>query len=255
MAESRITIGNVGIMALTDAEATCPFPLSTLFPAVPASFWAPYQERYPEVFQGEDTWFNHYGCYLVQSQGKIILIDTGVGSKATNPGIASLLGEAEGRLMAELLAAGVRPDDVDTVFFTHLHIDHVGWNVSRRGGVPRPSFSRARHLVHRADWEHFQRSLSSRSRFKYWDETLGPLDALGVVDLLEGERGLTDEVTAIPYPGHTPGHMVLLIVSGGERAVIMGDAAIHPAQITELDWGTIFEWDQNRAAPSQARAV
>ena len=250
MAEGRITVGNVEIIGLTDSEGDFPFALSALFPSVQASDWEPFRQRYPEVFRGLDTWYNHYGCYLVRSEGRTILVDTGVGSRATNPGIAPMLQEGDGRLPFELVAHGIRPDDVDTVFFTHLHIDHVGWNLSQYGPDPKAAFPRARYLAHRADWEHFQRP-EQQEPFKYWDETLGPLKTLGIIDLLDGERVLTGEVTAIPNPGHTPGHMVLVIASQGEHAVIMGDAAIHPAQITELDWGVIFEWDQGRAAQSR----
>src|SRR2546425_3984349 len=53
---------------------------------------------------------------------------------------------------------------------------------------------------------------------------------------------------SIPTPGHTPGHMSLAIVSGGQRALIMGDVAIHPAQVTETDWSALFDMDQQLAA-------
>ena len=74
--------------------------------------------------------------------------------------------------------------------------------------------------------------------------TLGPLENLGVLDLLAGEQALTSEITAVPTPGHTPGHMSLRISSGGQQAVILGDVAIHPAQVTEHDWHFAFELDQ-----------
>jgi glyoxylase-like metal-dependent hydrolase (beta-lactamase superfamily II) len=246
MAEGKLTVGNVDILALTDGEGDFPFPLSQLFPSVPAEAWTPFRQSYPELFGGPDTWRNHYGCYLLRSQGRTILVDTGIGSKATNPGMVNMLaGGVDGRLMAELQAAGVRPEDVDTVFFTHLHPDHVGWNLVQGSANPRPTFPRARYVVHQADWETFKRpEVRASFPFQYWEETLSPLENLGVLDLVSGERTLTGEITAIPTPGHTPGHMSLTIVSGGQRALILGDVAIHPAQVTETDWAVIFEMDQ-----------
>jgi glyoxylase-like metal-dependent hydrolase (beta-lactamase superfamily II) len=124
---------------------------------VPAEAWAPFRQRYPALFSGPDTWHNHYGCYLLRSQGRTILVDTGIGSKTTNPGMVNTLaGGIDGRLLAELQAAGVRPEEVDAVFFTHLHPDHVGWNLSQSGANPRPTFPRARYVVHQTDWATFK---------------------------------------------------------------------------------------------------
>src|SRR5262249_42564658 len=250
MAEGKLFIGSVEVLALTDGEGAFPIPLSQLFPAVPAEAWAPFQHRYPELFAGPDTWHNHYGCYVLRSQGRTILVDTGIGNHATNPGmITTLAGGVDGRLLTELQSAGVRPEDVDTVFFTHLHPDHVGWNLLRDGTTPRATFPRARDVMHQADWDTFQRpEVQASLPFAFWEETLGPLANLGVLELITGERALTSEITAIPTPGHTPGHMSLTIVSGSERPLILGDVAIHPAQVTENAWAAIFERDQQRAA-------
>ena len=89
-------------------------------------------------------------------------MDTGLGSSATNPdAVATFAGGTDGRLLDELQAVGVRPEDVDTVFFTHLHPDHVGWNLSREGEAPRLTFPRARHLAHQADWDAFKKPRST----------------------------------------------------------------------------------------------
>ena len=250
MAESKLSVGNVEVLALTDGEGDFPFPLSQLFPSVSAQDWAPFRQRYPELFSGPDTWRNHYGCYVLRSQGRTILVDTGIGSQTTNPGmINTLAGGVDGRLMAELQAAGVRPEDVETVFFTHLHPDHVGWNLVQGGANPRATFPRARYVMHQADWEAFKRpEVQASFPFSFWEETLAPLETLGVLELLAGEQPLTSEITAIPTPGHTPGHMSLALVSGGQRALIMGDVAIHPAQVTEPSWSVLFDMDQALAA-------
>ena len=135
-----------------------PLPLSQLFPTVAAEAWVPFRHRYPELFPGPDTWHNHFGCYLLRSQGRTILVDTGIGSHATNPGmITTLAGGVDGRLMTELQATDVPPEAVDIVFFTHLHPDHVGWNLLQEGADPRATFPRARYIMHQADWETFKR--------------------------------------------------------------------------------------------------
>ena len=113
------------------------------FPKFRAEAWAPYRERYPSGFRG-DHLLAHFECYLIRSQGQTILVDTGLGGAATNPhSIEAMVGGAEGRLLLELEAAGVSPDDIDTVFFSHLHFDHVGWNLTHEPGA------RSRHFPQR----------------------------------------------------------------------------------------------------------
>jgi glyoxylase-like metal-dependent hydrolase (beta-lactamase superfamily II) len=253
MPDSRFAVGNVEIVGLTDIEVDFPMPLTQLFPDVPAAAWAAYQQRYPAVFPQPDTWHPHFGGFLLRSQGRTILVDTGMGSSATNPGaVAAFTSGADGHLLEDLHAVGVRPEDVDTVFFTHLHPDHVGWNLTQGGSQARATFPRARYVTHQADWNAFKTpEVQGHFPFPFWEETLGPLERLGVLDLLSGERALTGEITAIPTPGHTPGSMSLAIVSGGQRALIIGDITTNPAQVTEPDW--VFAFDMDPALAVQTR--
>ena len=255
MPQTKLSVGNVEILALHDGEAT-PL-LNQAFPNVPLESWLPYQQRYPEAFNGSDKLRMHFECYLLRSQGQTILVDTGVGSTTSNPGtVAVFLGGADGRLLAELQSAGVRTEELDTVFLSHLHPDHVGWNLTRSGSNSVPTFPRARYLAHQADWDAFR---SPRDEeifgFTFWEETIGPLGSLGLIDLLTGEHALTSEITAIPTPGHTPGSMSLAIVSAGERALIMGDVFHNPAQVTETEWALVADMDPALAARTRASMV
>jgi glyoxylase-like metal-dependent hydrolase (beta-lactamase superfamily II) len=255
MPEYRLSVGNVEVLCLTDAETDLPVPLGEIFPDVPADAWGPFQERYPEVFRGPDTYHLHFDSYLLRSQGRTILVDTGIGNSETNPEISALTGGvSDGQLMAELQAAGMSPEDIDTVFMTHLHPDHVGWNLSPGGDARKLTFPNARYVAHQVDWDSFKKpEIHGEFPFNYWEETLAPLEGLGAIDLLPGETALTDEVTAIHTPGHTLGHMSVVIASGGQYAVIVGDAAIHPAQVTEADWAALVEMDKPAAAQSRRK--
>ncbi len=237
MADRKLTIGAVEIVALTDAEA--PFPLAQVFPGVEAARWAPYRERYPECFADAGIWRSHFGSYLVRAPGRTILVDTGIG-----PGPVAGLGGAGGALPAALRDRGIDPVAIDTVVMTHLHVDHVGWNLTAEG---QPLFPGARYVAGRADWDLFGRP-EARASAPYIDRTLTPLADLGLLDLLPGgeEMALTDtgEVRAFPTPGHTPGHLSVLIASGGRQALIGGDVIVHPAQVAEPRWAFIADGDQ-----------
>ena len=256
MTEVRLTVGNVEISVMHDAESA--LPLSMTFPNVAADDWAPYKERYPEAFDGPDNLRAHFECYLIRSQGQTILVDTGIGTAASNPGtIEGLLGGSiEGNLVSELNSAGIQPGDIDIVFLTHLHPDHVGWNLSPGGVNPAATFFNARYVANRADWAAFSSPKDEEIfGFTYWEETIAPLERLGVLDLLDGEKALTSEVTAITTPGHTPGSMSLSISSSGQSALILGDVFHNPAQVTETDWLFSFDYDGDQAIQTRNRMV
>jgi glyoxylase-like metal-dependent hydrolase (beta-lactamase superfamily II) len=227
-----LTVGAVQVTAVCDVDADFPDPLGDAFPAVDAAAWAPYRRRYPEVFDGPDRWRLRAWCFVVRAGDRVVLVDTGVGG-AGAPG-ATWIG-TPGRLPGELAAAGVEPDEVDVVVLTHLHLDHVGWNLTTDGGSPRPRFPRARYLVQRADWEAFAaRPEATRVAF---DRCVRPLQDLGVADLVDGDRTLGPELSVLHTPGHTPGSQSLLVRSGAAAVLLWGDVANHPAQVERPDWG------------------
>ena len=91
------------------------------------------------------------------------------------------------------------------------------------------------------------------SMFAYIREQVMPLMDMGLLELVDGEQPITDHVTALPTPGHTPGHMSALITSAGESAVVLGDAAHVPVQAHHTDWSPRADTNpklsaQNRAA-------
>lgn len=218
-------IGRLELIPLTDAVGTLG-RLDAMFPGVPADAWAPHRRRHPSLFDGP-SWRLRFGCFLILAPGAVVLVDTGVGP----PG-GAFLPERQGRLPAELRRHGLEPGDVDIVFLTHLHVDHVGWNVDERGA---PTFPRARYVTH----EEGQGCAPGRT---------APLAEAGALDVLDGEAELVPGVTAFPTPGHLPGHMSLRLEA---RAVILGDVAVHPAQLAEPEWRYVD--DEDGAASVETR--
>ena len=223
---NSITVGRVEITALTDMEGAF-FRLDQVFPGVMEDQWEPYRHRYPWAFADRETLRGRVGSYALRSPESTVLVDTGVGPQAMGAG---------GRLLVELENAGVYPEDVDTVFLTHLHGDHLGWSVKPDG---ERVFPEARYVTQAVEWE-----ISA----PYLGRAIAALDDLGVLDLLDGEEPVGEELTAIPTPGHSPGHSSLLVSSGGEQALVSGDAIVHPAQATEPTWNVHFDMDKEQAA-------
>ena len=257
MPGTTITVGNVEITAVHDNEGA--LPLTMVFPGVEPELWTPYQQRYPETFTGDnkENFAAHFDCYLIRSEGQVILVDTGAGSMATNPGtVTAFAGGIDGRLLTDLEAAGANKEDIDTVFLTHLHPDHVGWNINNDGASPVPTFPKARYVFHQDDWEAFRPPHDSEIfGLTFWEETLAPLETAGVIEPLSGEHAITSEITAILTPGHTPGSMSLSINSAGEKALVMGDVFHGPAQVSEPDWVFSFDADPNVAIQSRKKML
>ena len=255
MPHSTLTVGNVEITVLHDSEVALPF--SRTFPDVPPEAWTPYQQRYPEAYTktaaGDDSLRVHFECYLVRSQGRTLVVDTGLGNASSNPEVVERIGGGiDGVLLTELEKAGFKASDVDTVFLTHLHPDHVGWNVTRNGSDESPTFPYARYVAHEADWAAFDTPKDSEIfGYDWWAPTVAPLRRMGVLDLISGEKELTGELTVTPTPGHTPGSMSLIVISGGEKAFMMGDVFHGPAQVTETDW--VFHYDMDPETAGQTR--
>ena len=257
MPGTTISVGNVEITAVHDGDGA--LPISMVFPGVDPELWLPYQQKYPECFNGDnnENIALPFECYVIRSEGHTILVDTGVGSMATNPGtVTAFAGGVDGRLLLDLQTAGVNKEDIDTVFLTHLHPDHVGWNVNNDGPTPVPSFPNARYVFHQDDWEAFRPPRDSEVfGFTFWEEALAPLEGAGVIEPLSGEHSITSEITAILTPGHTPGSMSLAIDSGGEKALVMGDVFHGPPQVSEPSWVFAFDADPDTAVQSRSRML
>ncbi|MBI1885169.1 MAG: MBL fold metallo-hydrolase [Chloroflexi bacterium] len=244
MTSHSLRVGSVEIVEFLDTPMA--FPFGAFFPSVPAQEFEAYKQVYPQSHAPDGRFQTYAQCYLVRSDGRTVLVDTGVG-----PGPIEWLGGAGGRLLDDMSGKGVKLEDVDTVVFTHLHGDHVGWNVRREGGGYRATFPRARYLVPQADWDHFTSpAMLEQSGAK---QTVVPLKGLGALDLFSGEITLAEGVTTIPTPGHTPGHTSVLVSSQGERAIITGDLAHHPAQVDQTEWCSAFDGESPQAIESRSK--
>ena len=242
MAESSIRVGNVEIVCVTDVVPA--MPLEATFPAVAPGEWPEFQSRYPDAFDGTSNVKLHMGAYWIRCAGGPVVIDTGLGPKPVE-----MVGGAKGALPEALEKHGLQAADAAIVFHTHAHFDHVGWSAVD-GEL---TFPKARYLLHRADWEAFHNPEVLQHFAPYVEETLDPLEAAGVLDLLDREQALTPELTAFPTPGHTPGHMSVLVSSAGEQAIITGDVLCNPAQITHPEW--VFGFDMDPEAAVQTRTA
>lgn len=245
---SAFSVGRLRIQCLQDGAA--PFaegPLPASFPGVSVADFEPFRSRYPATFVG-DTWLVQFCGILIQTPDRNIVIDTGLG-RHPDP----YWGVPEGRLGRSLEAAGLAVEDIDTVLLTHLHADHVGWNMAPDG---QPTFPQATYIVQQADWIAFREPPLDRAfPFEYLERDVYALESSGRLLLMDGAHRICDELDAVPAPGHTPGHVVVHAHSEGEEALYVGDAILHPAQVAHPEWPFVFDLDRERASSTRRELV
>ncbi|MEI9852177.1 MAG: MBL fold metallo-hydrolase [Sphingomonas sp.] len=143
----------------------------------------------------------------------------------------------------DLATLGIAPADIDIVMCTHLHHDHVGWNTHLKDGVWVPTFPNARYLFGRVEYEAWQNDLRHHHDPRHMVDSVDPIVAAGLAELVEADHRICDELWLEPSHGHTPGHVHVRISSKGEEAVITGDLMHHPIQCAMPHRTATFDMD------------
>lgn len=251
-----VSVGDTRVHAVVDAVVDYPFPLETFYPDVPMDAWDEWRERFPETFWARDRHTLDYTAYVIRGSERTILLDCGMGSSvAPMPAFVDTLPTGvmtthqPHRLLNGLSGMGLAPDDIDVVVLTHLDVDHVGWAVTITPEMRfAPTFPKARYVVDLADWNAYHSpGWDAKTPFDYVGASVTPLKALGVLDLVTEDVVLDAGVTFAAANGHTPGHRIVRVADGGEVAYLLGDAIVHPAQVTFPDWRNMADADPDAA--------
>ncbi|MGE0879935.1 MAG: MBL fold metallo-hydrolase [Acidimicrobiia bacterium] len=193
---------------------------------------------HPEMRSGEAMIALTHGGFVVRANDRVIVVDTGIGR--VNNDVYDC-----GYFMENLEAAGLRADDVTDVVLTHLHADHIGWATQKN----KPTFPKATYRVHANDWAYF---IGGPGADEYVQRKLTPLhDRLELID--GSEVALAPGVDVRLTPGHTPGSTTVVLSSGTARAMLIGDVAHCPAELTEDQWECAFDVDRAAATSTRAR--
>jgi glyoxylase-like metal-dependent hydrolase (beta-lactamase superfamily II) len=229
---ARFAIGAVDFAVVNDGSHF--YDAGAIFGVVPRVIWERQVRELDDRYRME-TGLN---CLLLRSQGKTVLIESGVGGK---PGDRDNATPAEdGTLLDSIAALGVTPEEIDIVVNTHLHSDHCGWNTSVPAGADPedleslvPTFPNATYYIGAREWEDATHP-NERTRATYFERNLNPI--ADRVELLDGETAITEEIRFLPTPGHTHGHGAVVVRSGQEWGVYVGDMVQHRSQLERTAW-------------------
>ena len=193
-----------------------------------------------------------YQTFVVRTPKHTILVDTCTGA---DKGYAATMDFPKHPWLEGFRAAGLRFEDIDYVFCTHLHIDHCGWNTVLRGGRWVPTFPRARYVSHKREYDAWESATAAGNDppGNLWRFNCEPIVEAGQALLVDDTYELDDLVSLTPTPGHSPCHCCINLRSGGQRAVITGDLFHHALQCLEPSWSTIFDWDAQQGIASRRK--
>ncbi|WP_433662295.1 MBL fold metallo-hydrolase [Nocardia sp. CA-128927] len=238
LGEVRLTYVVDGAMGLTPAG---------FFPDIPAEHWADH----PELLDANGFVPLSAGGLLVERDNRRLLIDTGMGPYTGEVSLGqTYVGPVNCGALPEVLAElGHAPSDIDTVAFTHLHIDHTGWAFGPDG---HKFFPNARYLVAAQEWAPHGRG----------EIIPGAPPRPTVIEPMAGTHTrITDGeeifpgVHALVTPGHSPGHTSYIISTSSGRIIVFGDGFHIPAQLTHPDWPSKPDVDRTAVRTARNRLI
>ncbi len=190
---------------------------------------------------------------IIDTPAKRIMVDACVGNDKEREAWP-FMHRLQTGFLHDLEAAGFSRDSFDAVLCTHLHVDHIGWNTMLVDGRWVPTFPNARYLLDRTEYDYWRAGEGvpeengwAEIQRRAFDDSIAPVAAAGLIDLVEGEHAVCEEVGLVPTVGHSPGHVSIRIRSGGEEALITGDMTHHPCQLVHTDWGLGIDFDGAQA--------
>jgi len=230
----RTTLGDFELTVVSDG--TYFLDGGAFFGVVPKTLWSK-----KAAADGQNRLDAGLNSLLVRTGKKNVLIETGIGNKL--PDKLVQIYKQPAKLLDNLHAAGVAPEDIDIVINTHLHFDHCGWNTVRRGDQVVPTFPKAKYYAQRGEWEHGRLQLE-RDAVSYMSPNYDPLIESGQMVLLDGDQEISPGVSVRVFRGHTANMQAVIIESGEgkekKKACYISDLIPTSAHL-DLTWVMAFD--------------
>jgi glyoxylase-like metal-dependent hydrolase (beta-lactamase superfamily II) len=195
----------------------------------------------PHFLEEGDLWSLNFQSWVLQFAGKIMVIDPCTGNG--RPHSLPVFDRLDTPFIERFCATGVRPEEVDYVFCTHMHHDHCGWNTQLSGGRYVPTFPKARYLFLRREYERWDPNGADYRAVDYndgvYERSILPVVEAGLAELVMDRHEILPGLNIELAHGHTLGHAMLHLASGGAEGYFSGDVFHHPLQLVapEIQFG------------------
>jgi len=190
---------------------------------------------------------------IISIGDRTIVVDTCIGNDKIR--INQGWNRLQTTFLEDMVHAGFDPDEVTDVVCTHLHVDHLGWNTRLVDGEWLPTFPNARYTFVEEEYQHWLNLGGLFYGEDVFTDSVKPVVVAGLVDLVGSSHQICEGVNLVPTPGHTPGHVSVLVSSGGEQAVITGDMVYNPLQIADPTLASRYDTDPDAAIATRIRIL
>ncbi len=238
----RLTLGDFELIAVSDG--TYRLDGGAFFGVVPKVMWEKKVKADAENYVPVGL-----NSVVVRTGQHTVLIETGIGNKLPER-LIKIFGQPA-KLLDNLNAAGVSPEDIDIVINSHLHFDHCGWNTMLRDDKIVPTFPKAKYYAPEGEWQHGRLQLE-RDAISYMSENYDPLIKTGRMELLQGDQEIVPGISVRVFPGHTLHMQAVIIESGSQTACYISDLIPTSAHI-DLTWVMAFDLLPLRTIESRKR--
>jgi glyoxylase-like metal-dependent hydrolase (beta-lactamase superfamily II) len=247
-------VGDVEIARIVEVNAW-EDDITMLLPDATPEYVQQFQWLQPHFATPEGRMIISFQCFVLRSRGRHVMIDTCIGMDRQRE--FDVFTNMQTTFLEDLKAAGFPQQSITDVLCTHLHFDHVGWNTHKVDGKWVPTFPHARYFFGRKEFAHWKhlRDTGGYHHMEHLHDAIDPVVEAGLVQFVDPDFQLTDEVSLIPTPGHTPGHVSVLIQSRGASAVITGDLMHNPIQIAVPAVEARFDMDKAVGANTRSDFV
>ena len=238
----RLTLGDFELTAVSDG--TYRLDGGAFFGVVPKVMWEKKVKADAENYVPVGL-----NSVVVRTGQHTVLIETGIGNKLPER-LIKIFGQPA-KLLDNLNAAGISPEDIDIVINSHLHFDHCGWNTMLRDGKIVPTFPKAKYYAPEGEWQHGRLQLE-RDAISYMSENYDPLIKTGQMELLQGDQEIVPGISVRVFPGHTLHMQAVIIQSRSQTACYISDLIPTSAHI-DLTWVMAFDLLPLRTVESRKR--
>jgi glyoxylase-like metal-dependent hydrolase (beta-lactamase superfamily II) len=242
------TAGDLTIHRIIEQETTF-LPALEMLPGLTPSLLAENRSwmREASALDAEDGLILCFQSYIVKTPHHTILVDSCIGNDKPRPTRPKWNMKTDDTFMRGLAAAGFSPDDIDFVMCTHLHVDHVGWNTRLDNGRWVPTFSNARYLFAKNEFDYWTAQHAKTPVPPFGDSVLPVVEA-GMAEIVRDDFQIGDHARILPTPGHTPGHAAFTFGKTRDHAVVSGDLMHSPLQARYPELSMKFDVDHAQAA-------
>jgi glyoxylase-like metal-dependent hydrolase (beta-lactamase superfamily II) len=235
-------LGNMTVTEICDIRSF-EIPLVTIFPQSDPRELQSHLRWLEPGFLAQDNVRLVVRSWLLKRNGRNILVDACVGNHKQRPFRPDWHERDDCSWSDTLAECGLQPEDIDIVFCTHLHADHVGWNTKLKNGTWVPTFPNARYVTSRTEYTHWEKETATSELqvgHGCFEDSVLPVMDSGQMDLVTDEFELAKGLVLRSSPGHTPGHMSIEASCENQVGIFCGDVIHSPIQMIKPDWSSAF---------------